>query len=96
MNTDCVDYEGDAKTVHLGKTFVVAEEMEILERAHMVCFYPQVTFVIVATALQKGGQTPIGCRLRGGMRSCRKCAMVAHALGRGARCFLWDNRLGNG
>ena len=23
VNTDCVDYEGDAKTVHLGKTFVV-------------------------------------------------------------------------
>ena len=23
MNTDCVDYEGDAETVHSGKAFVV-------------------------------------------------------------------------
>ena len=59
--------------------------MEILERAHMVYFDPQVTFAIVATALQKAGHTPVGCRLPGGMR---KCSVVAHAHGRGGRFFL--------
>ena len=91
-----MDYEGDAETVHSGKRSWLSEDMEILERAHMVYFDPQVTFAIVVTALQKGGQTPAGFRLPSGMRSYRNCSVVAHALRRGARFFLWDNLLGNG
>ena len=88
MNTDCVDYEGDAETVHSGKTFGVVGRYGNSRACTQVYFDPQVTFSIVATALQKAGQTPVGCRLPGGMRSCRKCSVVAHALGRGARFFL--------
>ena len=43
-----------------------SEQVQILERAHMVYFDPQVTFAIVAVALQKGGRTPDGYELASG------------------------------
>ena len=64
-----------------------------MQRAHMVCFDPLVTFAVIATALQKGGRTPGGCELVGGERLRRTSSVAAHVLGRGARFLRWDDLL---